>query len=304
MNSNSLAPPGSVSKKSWGDFYSNDKKTQKTLHKNISSLEQKSKDFRLLNSQNGVFPEIHLRVENCKDYPYYGVDSNGPQNFREDFMKLIEQSKQCFFKKNKGRNLPVFVENKVTELYQLLLTSKDKTVACTFGEYNSFYAVSNSGLNQNDYGPNGVFLDMPKPPSIFMDTNRMAGNFPLGMDSEDIRNFRQFYGQRLNNVEIQSGKRNPLAGRVENSASLLFHEMLHWVGLSHSQKGYPDLVYLSQICCFNHPSIDVKKQQKACKIFYNDNYWSGSKEQRKRKMDEDSIPAQQKILIQHYHQLL
>lgn len=295
----SLTVAGSAEKKSLKE---SSKKTQNVLYKMASALEEKSQSFRQLNSQDGVFPEIHLHVENCQEYPYYGMGSNGPQNFKEDFIQLIRQSKQCLLQENQGRQLPTFVKTKVTELYQLLTAPRNKTVACTFGEYDSFYAVSNSGLNPNDHGPNGVFLDMPRAPSIFMDTNRIAGNFPLGIDSDDVKKIKRFYGDKLNGVEILPGKRNPMVGRIANSASLLFHEMLHWVELTHAQKDYPDLVYLSQICCFDHPSINREQRQMACEILYNDDYWSGSKDQRRNKLAEDSIPVKQKMLIQLYHQ--
>ncbi len=266
-----------------------------------SQVLEKATNFETMDESQGLYPDLNMGVENCQSYPYHNYSVNGLSNVHEDFQFLVQKSSLCLSRKFEGREAPKFAQQKLKELFKLLLSPKKKTVACTFGEYHSFFAVSNSGLNPDDIGPGGVFLDMPEPPSIYMDTNRMAGNFPLNMDEDDIDGFYNFYGDSLKDVVVESGKRNPLYHKTENSSSLLFHEMMHWTGLSHHPDEYPDLVYLSQLCCFQHDSISENQRQRACEILYEPKFWSGTKDQRLQALKAQSIHEEVNQLIDQYH---
>lgn len=275
--------------------------TSPLLTNQADNLIQKSESFHSPFPGDGFFPEINLQVQNCDSYPHYGYSRNGADKIAEDFNFLLQQTKQCLSHKGNGQPLPDFVESTFSNFYQVLLSERQKTMACTYGVYNSFYAVSNAGIEPDNEGPNGVFNDMPPPPSLLMDTNRMSGNFPVQMSERNIENFHRFYGLRLNGVEVTPGQRNPLISRVNNSASLLFHELFHWTGLKHFPKDYPDLVYLSQICCFEHENLDSDVQKKACNMMWDENNWDSNSERRMQHLRNNSIFDEVKDMINKYH---
>lgn len=271
------------------------------LNEQANKLIEKSEHFYSHQPGDGEFAALNLQVLNCDSYPYYGYSINGVYNLEKDFKSLLQQTKQCLNTKGGNKQLPSFVHSTFTHFYDILNSSDEKTIACTYGQYNSFYAISYSGKDPDNRGPNGVFDDMPAPPSLLLDTNRMSGNFPLNMSPKKIDNFHKFYGSKLNGTEVVPGKRNPMFSRINNSSSLLFHEILHWTGLGHFPGGYPDLVYLSQLCCFDHDNLGPDAQKVACDIMWDERNWNPNTKERVQHLKDQSTFKKIKHLIELYH---
>jgi hypothetical protein len=118
-------------------------------------------------------------------------------------------------------------------------------------------------------------------PAVVLDLYRLGGLLSRRFDDETYRNFFHLAEDEI--LEHRSGQ--PLRGnnlhRYQDRPSLLFHEVIHWLGHEHSAI-FPDVTHLYETCCFggsdyiDDEELNREHQQTACHILKDDALWSES----------------------------
>lgn len=222
----------------------------------------------------GTVDNVH--IENCEKYPYIGINQkqSGTVILREDINRAMNGLNQCLNDHEKSHE---YLKEQYQKLFRLMSSKVKKTFTCTFGKFNSFNAFASFNPHHISSHQNDLY-GIKSHPEILLDINRMAGNFPLNMTDRKKKDFIQFYKNRLTIEDIIPGKRNPYLSRVENPISLIAHEMIHWTGFYHSERAYPDLSYLAQMCCFSIRNVKETYRDQACEILYRKDFWEGKPE--------------------------
>ena len=171
-------------------------------------------------------------------------------------------------------------------LRALLEAPKTKTFLCVADEmYADAAATQKQPLPDSD----GLakILSRVEHPGVVLDVYRVGGLLSRHYSEET---YRQFF--KLNDTQIKehlTGHPIQMAGnhRYKNMPALLFHEMVHWLGHSHSYIN-PDVTFLYETCCFSgsdyidDPTLNSKYQLQACNILRDDELWSANPYQKTR----------------------
>ncbi len=270
----------------------------------ISSIQ--AKDFRFLSEslfdiystqgeeESTLLLNYNFQINKCETYPYFrSINPETEGNF------ILAKNLKASFRKishcvEKNEFHP-FVFNTLNELYHILQSDQIKTLTCNYGVTHSYFAVaSDPETIQQRPG-------LPSHPSVLFDTNRMAGNFRVHMDEEDIKNTLLFFGARLNRQDIIPGMPHPFRKRIGNPTSLVFHEMFHWTGHSHYPKDNLDIVYLTQFCCFSHSEHSSQQKERACELLRDKSAWQKDLSQRKAYIKRNLLHKEVQSLIDAYH---
>ena len=242
-------------------------------------------------------PEYNLLIKDCESYPYYSSlesQTGGNENLKEEFFKALKTAKSC----TKTYDFRAPVKKAFQKFFSEVTGSKEKVLTCNYGVTYSYFAVaSDPEVGAHEEQANGL----PPHPSVIFDTNRMAGNFPVGISQQQRENFVLFYGGRLTLEQIVGGSRNPFLNKIEDSVSLVFHEMFHWTGHSHFPKENLDLVYLSQFCCFPQDKHSAQDQALACELLEDAQAWQDDDKKRVEYIKENGLQEKVKALISKYH---
>lgn len=227
--------------------------------------------------------DLNFKIKDCESYPYYNSQqeqTEGNKTIINDLRIALQTGKSCL----SNHDFAPYVVEKFNYLYSIIEGRSEKTLTCNYGVTNSYYAVSD---DENL--------------SVIFDTNRMAGNFPVHMDEEDRINFIRFYGSQLELDQVIAGTRNPFIGYIEDPVALVFHEMFHWTGSTHFPKKYPDIVYLSQFCCFPQVEHTAQEQAFACSLLEERAAWQEDEISRIEFLKNNDIQKKVKALIETYH---
>lgn len=84
-------------------------------------------------------------------------------------------------------------------------------------------------------------------------------------------------------------------------SSLVFHEMFHWTESTHFPKKYPDIVYLSQFCCFPQEDHNEEDREFSCEVLEEERAWQIDESHRLEFIKENDIQRKVKDLISKYH---
>lgn len=242
--------------------------------------------------------DYNLIINKCETYPYFNArvdQKDGNRFLKRDFFQVIQTAQSCVEK----HHFSSYVVNKFQMLFRILESQKVKTLTCNYGVTNGYYAVASSQRDEDEQGHQDPGL--PPHPSALFDTNRMAGNFPVSMTLEEKEKFVAFYGGDLSLEEIIPGTRNPKLSYIQDPASLVFHEMFHWTESFHFPKEYPDIVYLTQFCCFPQDKHSSQEVAWACELLEKRDAWQKDKEKRLEFLSKENIQEKVKKLISKYH---
>lgn len=237
---------------------------------------------------------LNIRIEDCQQYPYHENQSglqmvgfnNSPQTganiLIKDIQKGLQQGLQCLAGKNSevGKLHP-YHERQAERLIELLMSEKTKTFRCV---KDKTFAYAIAKLPPNNKRTHGLSDDITKSisyPGVIIDTYRIGGFISDKFNAETYRNFFKLNDDQIK--EISNGKPVHLATmhRYKNRSSLMFHEMIHWLGHEHSSI-HPDVTELYDTCCFggsDHISDSAKNkafQTHACNILKDKELWEAN----------------------------
>lgn len=245
-------------------------------------------------SDEGLSLNHDFLLKSCETYPYYRsieTPTEGSHVLANHLQLALATVHQC----RSHQDFTPMVTEALDQLIDIIESSQKKTLMCNYGVTNSYFAVASDPdvIVQQD--------TLPPHPSVIFDTNRMAGNFNLHMDEQDRENTIRFYGGKLTREEIIPGMPHPFRKSITNPMSLVFHEMLHWTGHSHHPKENLDIVYLTQLCCFQHEEISETKRNRTCELLNDPRAWQANLEKRVQYIEDNDLQNEVKRLIRDYH---
>ena len=245
-------------------------------------------------SEAGLELNHHFHLKSCETYPHYrSIDTptEGSHVLADHLQRALSTVHQC----RRNHDFTPMVTQTLDRLINIIESSQKKTLMCNYGVTNSYFAVASDPetLAQKE--------GLPPHPSVIFDTNRMAGNFNLQMNEREIENTIRFFGGSLKREEILPGMPHPFRKSITNPMSLVFHEMLHWTGHSHHPKENLDVVYLTQLCCFEHLEINETKRNRTCELLTDPQAWQEDLEKRVQYIKDHELQDEIKGIIQDYH---
>jgi hypothetical protein len=229
-----------------------------------------------------------LDVRNCERYPYSDARPRQAalKRFRADLRRAINTGLQCLAGNGPMGKLHPYHEEQARRLQALLESEQTKTFLCVADEmYADAVATQKVPLPESD-GLSDI-LKRVQHPAVVMDVYRIGGLLSRRYSEET---YRQFF--KLNENQIREHLTgSPLhldnTHRYQNMSALLFHEMVHWLGHSHSYIN-PDVTTLYETCCFggsdyiSDDKLNKQYQAETCEILRDDELWSANNYQKVR----------------------
>ncbi len=253
---------------------------------NFESLAVSIGNSEISYSGNDAFiEEVNIEINNCSSFPYYGQEGSSNNALIRSIERGVNRLHQCVG----SRKLPLYVEKKFIQLEDIIKKKEiNKYITCNFENSHSYIAISteseeSTALNRYPY--------IRQYPGMIINTNRVSGNFRLDMSDLDRENTFNFYGGKIPREDILPGGINPQANYISNPDSLVIHEMLHWTNTTHFGDAYPDIVYLTQACCFDQLGIDENTKNKACAALFDDELYQEDQGLRMKLIKEREIKA-------------
>jgi len=250
---------------------------------------------RYIHKEDSLLLGHHYVLKSCQSFPYYR-SINPPTEGHPLMAKNLKDSLATVSRCLEKRDFKKPVLKTLSRLAEIIGSQQTKTLTCNYGVTNSFFAVA-SDEEQGAHQDHGL----PPHPSVIFDTNRIAGNWHLGMDEEGRQNAYNFYGGRIPLEDIISGMPHPLRKPNQNPSSLIFHEMTHWTGEKHFPKDHLDSVYLIQFCCFSHPQIPQEAREFSCRLLEDEQAWAPEEKERVEYLKKEEFFKKVKALKDLYH---
>jgi hypothetical protein len=264
---------------------------QLPLEKRIVSFEQKLSALTLASDASGDVPSAlvgdSIRLENCQQYPYHDNHDarQGYQRLAADLRQAVKQGLRCLSGNGKMGRLHEFHDYQARQLLSLLEDGRPKTFRCV-ADRSFAYAIAKVSP---EYEPDDYLDKLTHDvnyPGIVLDTYRISGFLSTRHEPATYREFFKL-DERLVQQQLD-GRPQRLEGlhRYRNLPSLLFHEMVHWLGYEHVSR-YPDIVDLYETCCFggdDHVTdqrLNRQFQSRACAILRDPQLWEISESRQK-----------------------
>ena len=244
---------------------------------------------------SALVESINLEINSCSSFPYYNQEGSSNNQLIASIESGLNKLHQCIV----NRDLPEYVNSKFSALEEILSDQKlNKYITCDFKNSHSYIAIAtedeqSTALEHYPY--------IRQYPGMVINTNRVSGNFRLDMNEEDINNTFRFYGGKIPVDQIGSGLVNPLANYISNPDSLVIHEMLHWTKTKHFNKQYPDIVYLTQACCFDQIGLDDETKAKSCDMLFDKDLYQEDEQSRLEAIKKAKVEALVKKLNSDLH---
>lgn len=251
--------------------------TANALQSRIEALDQRL--AALVNGQD----DARWQIQDCGNYPYHDNPRAGLGERRliNDLRRGLRQGLYCLAGQSDAGRLHPFHENKAVALLKLLESPLPKTIRCVADESYAFAMArlppqpENINAGFDELAPDAPF------PALVVDTYRISG-FLSGKHEPPV--YRDFFKMDERQIDAHlNGQPQRLRGmhRYRDRASLLFHEMTHWLGFTHGNLE-PDVVTLYETCCF-HGSDFIRDraqnrrfQDQACEILRDAELWEAS----------------------------
>jgi hypothetical protein len=223
-----------------------------------------------------------LRIRQCGGYPYQEQHDplEGARTLRDDLVAGLRTGLACLAGDGPAGRLHRYHEYQAARLLDLFEGQGEKTFQCIEDRmFATAVATSPQGLPADD--PLHAQLSQVDHPAVLLDTFRLGGILSRRHDDQTYRNFFGLADDQI--LEHRSGQplRPASLHRYQDRASLLFHEVVHWLGHQHSAF-QPDLTHLYETCCFggsdyiSDPGLNAAHQETACAILRDDALWSTS----------------------------
>lgn len=215
-------------------------------------------------------------LEACGSYPYHD-NTNGTQGFQRlaaDLLSGLQQGLQCMAGLGPMGSLHPYHEGNARRLIDLLNDDSGKRLRCV--EDKTFaYAVAHPAKSPADTN------------EVLIDTYRVSGFLSRKFDRATYRDF--FNLSQLQIEDHLTGKPLHVDGmhRYRDLPSLMFHEVIHWLGYEHTNLT-ADVVDLYDICCFGGSDHIVDRelnrgfQERACGILKDAQLWQADASTRER----------------------
>lgn len=232
-----------------------------------------------------------IRIEDCNQYPYHeSTDRSGMsgyQNFADDLVSGLTQGLQCLSGQSDAGKLHPFHERQADKLMSILEGPIKKTFRCV---EDKTYAYAMARLPPDSELASEQFETVARDvlyPAVIIDTYRISGY--LTRKHEPIV-YRDFFKLNESQIDVHLNiKPQQFEGmhRYADRASLLFHEMIHWLDFTHSNT-YPDMVHLYETCCFggsefiSDENLNSLFQNRACAILKDEELWESNMYQQVR----------------------
>lgn len=229
-----------------------------------------------------------VETRNCDRYPYGKQRSHKAalKQFRSDLRRAINTGLQCLSGRGAMGRLHPYHEEQARRLKALLESGQTKTFLCVADEmYADAVATQKAPLPKTD----GLadIVQRVRHPGVVMDVYRIGGLLSRRYDEETYRSFFNLNDEQIKEHLTGSPLHLDNTHRYRNMSALLFHEMVHWLGHSHSYIN-PDVTTLYETCCFggsdfiSDDNLNRQYQAEACKILRDDELWSANNYQKVR----------------------
>ncbi len=249
----------------------------------LSSPQKQGVDFYSLGSG------IHL--EGCRSYPHYSIifaeNRNGHKRLAKDIHSAIDKGLRCLV--NPENNFaPIHLERANKVIDYLSDTRLRKTFACLPGIGTNAIARSNfPNFNPNSYEFSDYKGLVPDFPGIIFNTNLMANQERLFVmpklawwKNDVATEFKRHAQARL----MDRGTPRQTGEKVDATAMLVFHEMMHWAEVFHAP-GMMDDILVYEMACFGQNTYDRSSNpdlvEKAKKFLQDKEYWSANEKEKK-----------------------
>jgi len=225
---------------------------------------------------------LNLSIRGCGSYPY-----NEPRQPRvaaqillDDLRQGLQTGLSCIAGLGPPGNLHDFHRRQARRLVELLSTPQQKTFLCVEDAmFATAVATSPKGTDSDDALL--AQLRQVDHPGVIIDTFRLGGFLSRQHDDQTYRTFFHLDDSQIYEHRNAQPLRPKGLHRYSNRASLLFHELVHWLGHEHSAT-QPDLAHLYETCCFggsdyiSDESRNLVHQLTACRILRDEELWSQS----------------------------
>lgn len=256
-------------------------------------VQTKDTDERILAAVNQIGSDSNeadsdIKIIGCNNYPYHQNTSldEGEANLINDLKAGLAKGLRCLAGQGPQGALHPYHLYQGLKLLRLIENGQTKTFKCVEDQVFA-YSVA-KGPRGQDTGNSMQDILGPLPPySVILDTYRIGGFISNKHSEDDYRNFFKLKDNQI--TELLTGTPLRLKGvhRYQDLPALLFHEMVHWLGHTHSNM-YPDVTHLYTTCCFGgsdyieDEAVNEGFQQQACNILKDDELWSANKYQQMR----------------------
>jgi hypothetical protein len=225
---------------------------------------------------------VGLRIRQCGGYPYHERHDAlaGARAVRDDLVAGLRTGLACLAGDGPAGRLHPYHEYQAARLLDLFEGGREKTFQCIEDRmFATAVATSPQGLRADD--PLRAQLSQVEHPAVVLDTFRLGGILSRRHDDDTYRTFFGLADEQI--LEHRSGQplRPASLHRYGDRASLLFHEVVHWLGHQHGAF-QPDLTHLYETCCFggsdyiSDPGLNAAHRDTACGILRDDALWSTS----------------------------
>lgn len=229
-----------------------------------------------------------VEVRHCERYPYgeKRTDETALKLFRRDLKRALDKGLQCLAGNGPMGRLHPYHEEQARRLRELLEGEQVKTFLCVADEmYADAVATQKEPLPDSD-GLSEI-LHRVRHPAVVMDVYRMGGLLSRRYSEETYREFFKLSDNQIQEHLTGSPLHLDNTHRYQDMSALLFHEMIHWLGHSHSYVN-PDVTTLYETCCFggsdyiSDDKLNKQYQAEACEILRDDELWSANNYQKVR----------------------
>lgn len=225
---------------------------------------------------------LNLSVKHCERYPYGELAStrHSTNTLLLDLENGLRRGLQCLSGNGPMGRLHPYHTYQAHRLLELFDKPQPKTFQCVDDRmFATALATSPKGLSPGD--PLYRQLSTVEHPAVIFDTFRLGGLLSRRYDDATYRNFFHLAEDQI--IEHRNGQpmRPPNLHRYRDRASLVFHELVHWLGHEHSAI-QPDLAHLYETCCFggsdyiDDAAVNKAHQRTACAVLRDDELWSRS----------------------------
>jgi len=252
------------------------------LNKFIASLDSGHIDKRITHTS---FITHSLSVSQCAKYPYHG-EGHGVERLISNLSAGVQQGVSCLAGQSPAGHLHEFHEKKAGELLAILNSDQPKSLQCVSDELFA-YAMAVSPHQQVSSIELKKKISNSPQLTIFLDTFRIGGLLSKGFDEKTYQEFFKLSENQITEHLTSQPLRMKGLHRFRNLSALLFHETVHWLGVTHTNQG-PDLTFLYETCCFGgsdfiaSDALNSGFQTAACNILKDDELWSAQPGQQKK----------------------
>jgi len=238
-------------------------------------------------TDKSVFITDSIQVTGCEDYPYHEINQHaGVKRLVSDLKAGLQHGLQCLSGQAPMGKLHPYHHRQAERLVEVLEDDRPKSLQCVNDKLFAYAMAASPEQKLTDKSLPRQLKGSPRL-TILLDTYRIGGLLSQKFDEKTYKEFFKLNKEQIAQQFIGKPLRLESMHRYENLPELLFHEVIHWLGHTHSSI-YPDLTFLYDTCCFGgseyikDDSINASFQNRACNILKDDELWTAYRYQQMR----------------------